>query len=388
MQHVLIVVRSLKIGGIERVAVNLANALVEQGHNVHLLLYKNVLELETDPRVTIHVRDFDKLNRLTVIGLVYDLITRALLRPLLPYSGFLWKGIYYTPLFQHFVRKLEKRGGFHFDQIIFRGQGAFDVLWPLKEPRAYYVVESYPWLHNRGDSRFKQKVDRFYLRRLFHGKRVITVSTGIKEALAEKCKAADAEPALLQTIFNPCPIAEVRQLANAPAPVPTEPYLVHVGRLTPVKNQELLLRAFAKSGIAAKLVILGKGKSEQKLRQQAKALGLAEQVIFQGHSLNPFPWMKHARLFVLSSRSEGLGMVLIESLACGTPVIATDCPGGIRDIMIEELTNYIAALDEDDLARIMRAAWNDPLQIKAHWVERFDAQYIANQFLDLGRSGH
>ena len=382
MQNVLLVVRSLKIGGIEKVAVNLANALAEQGHNVHLLIYKNIRELEPDPRVTVHVRDFDKLNRLTGIGLVYDLLSRAILKPLLPKSGFFWKGLYYAPLFRFFVRKLERAGGFRFDHIIFRGQGAFDVLWPMNDPRARYVVESYPWLINGNQTRFKQAVDRLYMRAMFDGKRVATVSNGVTAVLQAKCEAAGAKPASLRTIFNPCPVAQVRQMAEAPVDLPAEPYIVHVGRLRPVKNQSLLLRAYARSGIDGKLVIVGKGKMEKRLRELARELDIADRVIFLGETVNPYPWMKHARALVLSSKSEGLGMVLVEALACGTPVVATDCPGGVRDVMVDGLREFIADMNEESLAEKIGEIWQKPPTVAEHWVRRFDAGEIARQFLE------
>lgn len=107
------------------------------------------------------------------------------------------------------------------------------------------------------------------------------------------------------------------------------------GRLAPEKDFATLLRAFAR--VRAKrplrLVILGEGRERPRLTPLAEALGVNADVAMPGTVANPFAFMRRASAFVLSSRHEGLGNVLIEALACGCPVASTDCAAGPAEIL-------------------------------------------------------
>jgi glycosyltransferase involved in cell wall biosynthesis len=142
----------------------------------------------------------------------------------------------------------------------------------------------------------------------------------------------------LARIYNPVDIDKTRALANEgddPFRGPG-PHLVAAGRLSRVKAFDMLLDAMAmvrKAIPTARLTILGGGPLESDLKSQRERLGLTDAVHFVGFQSNPYPYFKHADLFVLSSRYEGLPLVVLEALAVGTPVVATDCPGGIREIL-------------------------------------------------------
>jgi glycosyltransferase involved in cell wall biosynthesis len=96
-----------------------------------------------------------------------------------------------------------------------------------------------------------------------------------------------------------------------------------------------LLRAFARvrSARPARLVILGEGSQLRALQSLASELGIGDDVLFPGFVSNPFAYMARARAFVLSSAWEGFGNVLVEAMACGCPVISTDCPSGPAEIL-------------------------------------------------------
>ena len=138
-------------------------------------------------------------------------------------------------------------------------------------------------------------------------------------------------------IYNPVEIEHIRSLAAVASPYTGPgPHLVGCGRLVPMKGFDRLLQAMAEVARtipAADIAILGQGLEEANLRALADRLGLASKVHFLGYRSDPYSWMKWADLFVLSSRSDGLPNVMLESLALGTPVVGMDCPGGVREIL-------------------------------------------------------
>ena len=102
-----------------------------------------------------------------------------------------------------------------------------------------------------------------------------------------------------------------------------------------VKDFAALIRAFAnlRARRHARLLILGEGELRGELERLASDLGVAEDVGMPGFYANPYALMSRASVFVQSSQWEGLPSVLVEAMACGTPVVATDCPGGTREIL-------------------------------------------------------
>lgn len=113
------------------------------------------------------------------------------------------------------------------------------------------------------------------------------------------------------------------------------PNIITVGRLAYQKDHVTLLRAFALAlrRVQARLVLVGQGPLHGELVTLAEELGISDKVLFAGWQENPFAWMANADLFVLSSRFEGFGNVVIEAMACGLPVVSTDCPSGPNEIL-------------------------------------------------------
>jgi glycosyltransferase involved in cell wall biosynthesis len=165
----------------------------------------------------------------------------------------------------------------------------------------------------------------------------VAVSDGIANELVHQ---AHLPATKVSTIFNAVIGDDFADRANQPVQHPwlvnkDRPVFVTAGRLVEMKDQRTLLRAFAihLQAHKARLMILGTGPMLDDLRALADTLGIAEHVEFTGFVPNPLPYMRAANAFVLSSRSEGFGNVLVEALGCGTPVISTDCPYGPGDIL-------------------------------------------------------
>jgi glycosyltransferase involved in cell wall biosynthesis len=137
--------------------------------------------------------------------------------------------------------------------------------------------------------------------------------------------------------------------------------LVTVGRLTRQKGLDVLLNALALlRGQSWHLVILGDGEEEEALRALARRLGIAERVQFAGWRPNPYAWMAGSDVFVLSSRWEALPLVLLEALALGLPVVATDAPGATATVLGGGQYGRLVPPDsEGDLASVLSEVMAD-----------------------------
>lgn len=177
----------------------------------------------------------------------------------------------------------------------------------------------------------------------------------------------------LQTIANPVVWPDHLKRASEPVEHPwfgdrKAPVILSVGRLVPQKNHANLLRAFAEllKSRPAKLVILGEGPLRPRLQDLARRLGLVQAVDFPGFRSNPFPFMAKASAFVLSSDHEALPLALIEALACGTPVVSTDCPHGPREILEGgKWGRLVPARDERALAKAILDTLEHPIAAEA-----------------------
>jgi glycosyltransferase involved in cell wall biosynthesis len=111
--------------------------------------------------------------------------------------------------------------------------------------------------------------------------------------------------------------------------------IVALGRLSPEKDHLTLLEAIAdlRERMSVRLVIAGEGPMRPALEEAVVRLGLSDDVMLVGVTPDPFEWLLKADVLVSSSKFEGLGNVLIEALACGTPVVSTDCPYGPREVL-------------------------------------------------------
>ena len=144
----------------------------------------------------------------------------------------------------------------------------------------------------------------------------------------------------VHVVYNPVVTEEMERKSREPVDHPWiggtgPPVFLAVGRLDAQKDFPTLLAAFARllTRRPARLVVLGEGKRRPHLLSLARRLGVDEHVDFPGFVDNPYAFMARAFLFVLSSRREGLPTVLIEAMACGCPVVSTDCPHGPREIL-------------------------------------------------------
>lgn len=188
---------------------------------------------------------------------------------------------------------------------------------------------------------------------------VVALSSGVERELA-----ADygLDRSRLVTLPNPVEVAAIgtRVEASSPFAVSNRPVVLGVGRLTRQKGFDLLVEAVARMPAPRpRVVLLGDGDDRGALAAQAARLGV--NLDLPGFVADPAPWMAACDLFVLSSRWEGFGHVIVEAMACGAPVVAFDCPHGPADIIRDGETGMLIDNgDLDGLARSIGALLADP----------------------------
>ena len=170
-----------------------------------------------------------------------------------------------------------------------------------------------------------------------HADGVIAVSNGVADTIAE---VAHIPRQKIDVIYNPVVTESFLKDAAAPVDHPWlvaqgTPTILGVGRLTAQKDFSTLIDAFAlvNKRMPARLILLGEGEERAQLSELGRKLGLAERISMPGWVPNPLAYISKASVFVLSSRWEGFGLVLAEALACGTPVVSTDCESGPAEIL-------------------------------------------------------
>lgn len=157
----------------------------------------------------------------------------------------------------------------------------------------------------------------------------IAISEGVRKSLEKFHLFSRTD---IQVIPNPLPAAA----SEIPTPPRNRrPMIVACGRLEPQKDYPTLLDAFAilRKTMDAELSILGEGFLRDSLLAQAKRLGIDDDVVFHGFQSDPYAYFQRASLFAHAARYEGFGVVFLEAMACGCPIVATDCEGGVREVL-------------------------------------------------------
>lgn len=221
---------------------------------------------------------------------------------------------------------------------------------------AHYVIRN-PLFEQQRRTRhiFVRFITKCMTRKLYAGEHVIAISKGVADDLVQ---GMTRQPASVSVIYNSFDIEGIRRLASVPEPDAEilAPFVICVGHFKRQKRQDIALRAWAASGIKADLVFLGGGsqRKKRKIEQLAQNLGVKERVHIIDWQSNVYSWLKASSLLLLTSDFEGFGRVIVEALAVGTPVVATDSPGGPKEILVGDLARGLAPVgDEVGIAKCM-----------------------------------
>lgn len=242
--------------------------------------------------------------------------------------------------------------------------------------------------HNRGmRSKMITLLRRKAYQRVNH---VVAPSMGVAEDLIMH---VGVHRARISVISNPLDIQRIQALASEPVEQMQSLFIssqvvLGVGRLIPPKDFTTLIRAFGRACKArnAVLLLLGEGEERNQLSRLVSELGLSERVFMIGFVGNPFAYMKQAGVFVLSSRYEGLPNAMLQALALGTPVVATDCPSGPREILEGDRWGRLVPVgDVDAMAEAIVAGLTGRLSSPPISLirERYGMEEITKQYLDV-----
>jgi glycosyltransferase involved in cell wall biosynthesis len=218
--------------------------------------------------------------------------------------------------------------------------------------------------------------------------RIVALTEGARRDLRENFAVPDRRIAVMLTNAV-IPPAVAAQLAQWDGEAGREhDLIVCVGRLSPEKDQRTLIRAMAlmPADLKWRLAIVGDGAERSALETLARELGLADRIVFTGQVADPFAFMRRARVAVCASIYEGLCNALIEALACGTPVVSTNCPYGPFEILQGGRFGALTPVgDAPALSRAIADALADAPDRSALRARGFDytAQRAADRFLEI-----
>jgi glycosyltransferase involved in cell wall biosynthesis len=222
---------------------------------------------------------------------------------------------------------------------------------------------------------------------------VCAVSDGVARDLAAMTRIPVRD---IRIVHNPTVTPELLAHAGEPCGHPwfvsgraeRPAVILGVGSLNPLKDFALLIRAFARLRRLrpARLVILGEGPERAKLEAVARELGVAADVDLPGFDPNPYRFMARADVFAVSSRVEGMPNAIIEALACGCPVVSTDCPSGPAEILQDGKHGRLVPIgDEAALAEAIAAtlqAAPDPVDLRRRAAD-FSVERATERYLQL-----
>lgn len=360
--RIAIAIDSLAGGGAEKVMLTLAKQFIHLGHEPHFLVMEDNQYYETPDNLPVHQcfvpkdKDFDHFGRLTAS-----------------------------------VNKLRAKIGEIESQV-----GKFDLFLSNLDKTNLMMTKTgvsplYVIVHSSVEEELSRqfKLGPFaYFKKLrakkaLNGQQLITVSNGIAKEIKDKGRL---HPASMQTIYNPFEFNEIIAQSQQDNPqIPQGEYLIHVGRFAKQKRHDVLFEALKLTQNQLPVVLLC--HNHKKAIKAAKKFGIEKRLIIPGFQSNPFPWIKRAKALVLSSDFEGLPTVLIESLACGTPVVSTDCPHGPSEILTGNLSPYLVPRrDPKALAKMIDEVVKQPPSLaEVEILAKVDATLIAKQYLALAK---
>lgn len=389
---VAIFVDTLQGGGAERSTINLANALAEAGETIDLLVvdsggvFKGLISSKVNLRLIEKCGFWKAVQSIRTLSLFYLFL--LFLTPGSP------KPLRFIPALSAYLYR--ERPAALMSVLAFGNVASILARETSKVPTRVVIGQRNHLSKEHCDRHCLRRWLVRYVLRYFYAKAaaIVAVSDGVRMDL---CDTLSIECDNIFTVYNAVADKALDRYSreqldhawfnNAGAPV-----ILAAGKLKPQKDFPTLLHAFqlVRKVLDAKLIILGIGPELDNLMALAHQLRVDKHVLFEGFVDNPFKYMANADLFVLSSAYEGLPGVLIQALACGCPVVSTDCPSGPHEILEGgEFGDLVpvgdpAALSEAIISSLQRT--HDRSRLKSRGYE-FSGEAAVNGYLRVLSDG-
>ncbi len=376
--HVSLFFRALQGGGAERIIANLARGLAERGYGVDLVLTRaeGIYLADLPPRVrVIALQEIPPLY-----GGFQSHHSSSSLGNLLRLGHYLQQ-----------ERPLVLLGATHFINEV-----AIVAKHLARVPTKVWVAEHTTLsLESQGVEQTSSRYAPTTARWLYPwADGIIAVSQGVAQDLAT---LIHLPPSRIQVIYNPVLTPELYAAAQAgphhpwlaQGQDPPVPVILGVGRFVAQKDFATLIRAVAqvRQRRSARLILMGGGRQQAALQALAHDLGIAQDVAILDFVANPYALMARSAVFVQSSRWEGLPTVLIEALALGLPIVATDCPSGAREILRDGRYGTLVPIGRADaMARAIEAAlgWQGAAPaLPESWLQQFQLETAVQRYSEV-----
>jgi glycosyltransferase involved in cell wall biosynthesis len=365
-RKLLFVTPTLAFGGAERVLLTLVEAMDRTAYEPVLAALSKAGSYDTDIPDWLRVHDLERKTRLSFPNLVLRLAN--VLRTERPDIAIAFTGL------ANFVLLLAHRMARTVTRIIITEHiNPTQMYSSSEEPLGAVKRKMIRWLYPSADQ-------------------IIAVSRGVRDDLVGNFGLARSK---ITVIYDPVDLSRVRNLGAEPVEHPwfrsVRPLIVSAGRMTKQKDFPNLIRAFAQArrSFPARLVLVGDGPERDRLRGLVRELGIAGDTAFVGYQANPYKYMAKAAMFVLSSRFEGFGLVLVEAMALGVPVVSTRCPSGPDEILRHGADGLLVPVgDHGRLASAMTSLLLRP-ELRRWFgdcgrarAQEFSAERIAGRYCD------
>jgi glycosyltransferase involved in cell wall biosynthesis len=323
-------IQDLGGGGAEKIVVQLVNAFAENGSKVDLI---------RQDVTGVYVKDLSPQVNSIVIG------SRSPFRTIV----FLYKYLKHTNP-QVLFTSLEKSS-------LLGIIAAWCARYRKVVPSVHIDLNAYVTLDHQLRRRLLRAIVAVFYR---YSARVVVVSKGTGDAL----RRVLGPRVPIDVIFNGFDIENLRKQSREGVTLPfatdkAVPVFISCGRLTRQKGFDILLHAFAliRQEMPARLIILGHGPLKETLVLLGQELNISDDLYFPGFVSSPAAWFGRSDVFVLSSRAEGFGNVLVEALAAGIRIVSTDCPSGPAEILQSGQYGQLVPVDDvKALAAAMKSA--------------------------------
>ena len=359
---ILLILKALEGRGAERMVAILARAYLKMDYDVHVLCLEDTTDMRLDSAVHYHVVPYNQplLNTETEQAAAYKQVAAR--------------------IDEYVINHIGK------PELILAN--IYKINWIMAYSKLPNIVNV---LHTAVSRQFQAQLKTTAKQTINHLKMVYgvhpcsCVSEGARQDLLALIGHSDNRTT---TIYNPCDVSQIQQLASDPLSIKgfgltDKGYIIHVASFDAMKGHRELLQAYAKTECKLPLVLVGKGRLEDEIKQLAIDLKIEDKVYFLGFHANPYPLIARAALLVMTSKYEGFGYVIVEAQALAVPVISTDCPFGPRELL--PYKNLVAVDDIEELAALMAQAINNPDQFITHLNHQLLPKQIAQQYLDFLR---